>query len=259
MTPRDAQVPTAAEEARLCRRIARGDRRARDEMIARNQRLVYAMARRYRGLGVPFDDLVQEGTVGLVRAVERFDHRRGWKFSTYAVWWIRRALIEAVAATRPIRMPAAAVRGLAAVRRAESELRRLPEAATPEAVAARTGLSVDRVETLRGAACVTASLDDRIGEDGATLGDVFADPHPVDPWRRVEQRETCRQVRAMVRLLPDRHREVLVRRYGLHGDGAQTHAQIAASLGVGEERSRQLEREGLHRLREIGVEQRWAA
>jgi RNA polymerase primary sigma factor len=239
---------TAADEARLSRRIQRGDREARNEMIESNLRLVHSIARGYAGSGVPYEDLVQEGTIGLVRAVEKFDHRRGLKFSTYAVWWIRRAVVNAVGDQPTIRVPAGAGRGLAAVRRAETELR----SRTTETVAARTGLTPARVSTLQGAARVTASLDEQIGEDGAALGELVADPDPVDPWREVDRDETRRQVSWMMKLLPERHREVVMRRYGLNGEEAQTHAQIGAWLGVGEERSRQLEREALHRLRELG-------
>jgi RNA polymerase primary sigma factor len=244
---------TAADEVRLSRRIERGDLEAKEEMIEANMALVHAIAKAYRGLGVPYDDLVQEGAVGLVRAVEKFDHRRGLKFSTYAMWWIRRALADALGEARTIRIPTQAARGIAAVHRAESELRRVaPVAPTNEAIAARTGLTAGRVRVLRGAARVTASLDERHGEDGASLAELVADPDPVDPWRRVDQVETRRAVRKMIAVLPARHREVLVRRYGLAGDREQTHAEVAAALHVGEERSRQLEREALHRLRELG-------
>src|SRR3954447_11355274 len=117
------QLLTAADEVRLARRIEQGDMAAKDEMIVRNLRLVHALAARYRGRGVPIEDLVQEGTLGLMRAVERFDHRRGLKFSTYAVWWIRRSVSDAAAAGRPIRIPAGAQRQLAAIQRAEADLR----------------------------------------------------------------------------------------------------------------------------------------
>src|SRR3954468_6219008 len=130
------QLLTAADEVRLARRIEQGDMAAKDEMIVRNLRLVHALASRYRGRGVPVEDLVQEGTLGLMRAVERFDHRRGLKFSTYAVWWIRRSLSDAVGDARAIRVPAAARRQLAAMQRAEAELRHAG-AATNEAIARR--------------------------------------------------------------------------------------------------------------------------
>jgi len=117
---------SAEEETQLARRIEAGDLRAKEEMIESNLRLVFAIARSYRGSGVPFADLVQEGTIGLVRAVERFDHRRGLKFSTYAVWWIRRYLLDAVAGSAMIRVPTKANQQLATVRRAEAEMGRRP-------------------------------------------------------------------------------------------------------------------------------------
>ena len=247
------RVLTAAEEAQLSRRIERGDLAAKAQMIEANLRLVHAVAARYRGHGVSFEDLVQEGTVGLVRAVEKWDHHRGLKFSTYAVWWIRRGVIDAVREARPIRIPARARRQLAEIRSAESDLRRSGAgSATISAIAERTGLSVDRVRVLQRAAHVTASLDDGVGEDGTPLHELVPDPDAVEPWQHTEGEETRRQVWSMLKLLPQRHRQVLVRRYGIDGQGPAPHAEIAASLGVGEERSRQLEREALHRLRELG-------
>jgi RNA polymerase primary sigma factor len=221
---RRQRLLTGAEEIALAKRIELGDLAAKQEMIERNLGLVYSLAQRYRGRGVPFDDLVQEGTLGLVRAIEKFDHRRGLKLSTYAVWWIRRSLITAMSDERTIRIPPSA-----------SE------------------------RALREAATVTASLDEQVGEDGARLGELIADPDAVDPWRHANDRETHRQVTSMLGTLPARHREVLLRRYGLEDDLPETHAQIGARLGVGEERSRQLEREALHRLRSMGGEQRLAA
>jgi RNA polymerase primary sigma factor len=222
-------------------------------MIEANQGLVRSVARKYRDLGAPFEDLVQEGNIGLMRAVEKFDPSRGLKFSTYAVWWIRSAVVEAAGDARTIRVPARAGQQLAAIARAEEELRGPGRDVPPtEDIAERTGLSVRRVRALRDAARVTASLDQRVGEDGTPLGALVPDTAAADPWLHLDEQETRRQVWSMVRLLPDRHREVLVRRYGLHGGRAETHAEIAAALDVGQERSRQLEREALHRLRELG-------
>jgi RNA polymerase sigma factor (sigma-70 family) len=213
---------TPAEELALSRRIELGDLKAKEEMIESNLGLVYFIARRYAGRGVPFEDLVQEGTVGLVRAVDKFDRSRGVRFSTYAVTWIRHALIDALGQARTIRVP-------------------------------------KRAAELNGAPRVTASLDEQVGEEGAFLRELVADPDPVDPWRHVDERETIRQMWSMLRTLPQRHRIVLIRRYGLDGEGAQSHAEIGRALGVGEERSRQLEREALRRLRELGGGPQYAA
>ena len=230
----------------------RPSRAAKREMIERNLRLVHSLAQSYRGRGAAYDDLVQEATVGLVRAVEKFDHRHGGKFSTYAVWWIRRSLADAVIDARTIRIPSHASDRLAAVQHAERELERsAPGSPSSEAIADRTGFSVRRVQALRQAASVTASLDQPVGEDGSALGDLIADTRAVDPWRQTDERETHRQLWSMLGMLPRRHREVLLRRYGLRGEAPETHAEIGARLGVGEQRSRQLEREALHRLRSV--------
>jgi RNA polymerase primary sigma factor len=222
-------------------------------MIERNLPLVWSVAKDYRGLGVPIEDLFQAGNVGLVQAIERFDHRRGLRLSTYAIWWIRRAVMDALDEARSIRIPPQAGRALAAVQRAERELRKNRRRAPGDAaIAAHTGLSRERVRALRGAARVTASLDEQVGEDGTPLYELVADPRAVDPWGHFDEQETRRQAWSMLRLLPPRHREVLVRRYGIISGDAQTHAEIAAALGMGEERSRQLPHEALHRLRELG-------
>jgi RNA polymerase primary sigma factor len=207
---------TAADEIRLARRIEQGDMAAKDEMVVRNLRLVHALAARYTGRGAAYDDLVQEGTIGLIRAVEKFDHRRGLKFSTYAVWWIRRSLMDALSDARTIRIPRAAQRRMSVLPR------------------------------------VTASLDQPVADDLAPLGELIADETTPDVGRQAEQHETRRQLFAALALLPERHRQVVVRRHGLVADRVQTHQQIGASLGIGEERSRQIERQALHRLRELG-------
>ena len=253
MAALDGRLLTGAEEIELAKRIERGDLAAKREMIERNLRLVHSLAQSYRGRGAAYDDLVQEATVGLVRAVEKFDHRHGGKFSTYAVWWIRRSLADAVIDARTIKIPSNASTRVAAVRRAERELERLAAGSpSAEAIAEHTGLTVRRVQALRQAASVTASLDEPVGQDRTPLGDLIADREAVDPWQLTAQRESHRQLWSMVAMLPDRHREVLVRRYGLRGEDPETHTEIGARLGVGEERSRQLEREALHRLRSLG-------
>jgi RNA polymerase primary sigma factor len=244
---------TAAEEVRLAKRIERGDLRARDEMVERNLRLVFALARRYAGRGVPLEDLVQEGTIGLVHAVEKFDYRRDLRFSTYAVWWIRGSLVDALGAARPIRIPSSAGRQLAAIQRAEADLHRLhPGPVLDEAIAQQTGLPPETVGALRSASQVTASLDEVVSEDASRLVDLIPDAAAAAPWERASERETRSQLSRMLNALPAKHREVLMRRYGLNGTPAQEHGEIADWLGVGTNRSRQLEREALHWLRELG-------
>jgi RNA polymerase primary sigma factor len=249
---RRGRLLSASEEITLARRIERGDLAAKETMIERNLGLVNAIASSYRRSSVAFDDLVQEGTVGLIRAVERFDHRRGAKFSTYAGWWIRRSILDAIANSNVIRIPAKANRQLGAVRRAEAELERLaPHQASDGAIAEQTDLGVGTVRSLRAAARVTSSLDQPVGEDSTRLGELIGDNRAIDPLDSAIAREDHEMVSEMLRLLPERHRQVLVRRYGLHDECAQTHEEIGEWLGVGEERSRQLEREALHRLRSI--------
>jgi RNA polymerase primary sigma factor len=243
---------TAADEVRLARRIERGDLAAKDELVTANLGLVYALAQRYRNQDVPLEDLVQEGAIGLVRAAEKFDHRRGHRFSTYAAWWIRRSIMDALASAQPIRIPAAARGQIAQILRAEAELRRLGDAApSDEAIAARTGLSPHTVHTLRDVPHVTASLDAPLGEDATALAELIGDPDGEPAWERGEREEGRRRLCSRLALLPARHREVLLRRYGLGRDDAESHAQIAASLGVGEQRSRQIERQALHWLRNL--------
>jgi RNA polymerase primary sigma factor len=246
-----ARLLTAEDELRLARRIERGDLAARDELVTANLRLVHALAQRYRDRGVPLEDLVQEGSVGLVRAAEKFDHRRGLRFSTYAAWWIRRSIMDALTNARPVRIPPAGQRQLAAVLRTEDELRRIGAVPSDEAIAERAGLSPRTVGALRGAPRVTTSLDERVGENATPLVELIGDPDSDAAWQRTEREETRRRLCSLLGLLPARHREVLLRRYGLDRDDAQSHEQIADWLGVGEQRSRQLEQQGLHWLRTL--------
>jgi RNA polymerase primary sigma factor len=247
-----SRLLSAADEVRLARRIERGDTAARDELVTANLRLVYALAQRYRHRGVPLEDLVQEGSVGLIRAAEKFDHRRGVRFATYAAWWIRRSIMDALTNERPIRLPHGAQQQLAAVRRAEDDLRRLGDGvASDAAIAERAELSPHTVRVLRDAPYVSASLDAPLGEDDTPLGELIADSDGEAAFQRPERDESRREMCSRLDLLPARHREVLQRRYGLGRDDAESHEQIAAGLGVGEARSRQLESQALHWLRSL--------
>jgi len=227
---------------------------SRRDMIESNLGLVHAIASSFRFPGVPFADLVQEGTIGLARAVDLFDHGRGVKFSTYAAWWIRRAMLDAIADSTVIRIPPKAHQQLAAVRRAETQLERLgPGRASDAEIAGLTHLGVKTVRSLRTAARVTASLDDPVGDGTSALSDLIADTRAADPEACVIAHEERDDVSAMLRLLPKRHREVLAGRYGLDGGSAESHKEISRRLGIGEERSRQIERESLHRLRSMSA------
>lgn len=249
---RRGRVLTAADEVRLSRRVAQGDRHAREQMIECNLRLVASVVRPFRGCGVPYADLVQEGTVGLVQAVDRFDHRRGWKFSTYAVWLIRRAVLDAIAAGRVIRIPAEASRQLAAVRCAEAGLARDGSRRSSDAaIAERTGISCASVRSLRQSAWVAASLDTPSGPDSVILSDVLADRSERDVADGVLAEARSAELAKVLRLLPDRHRGVLIQRYGLDGSAIRTHRDIGCRLGIGEERVRQIESEALRRLRSV--------
>jgi RNA polymerase primary sigma factor len=230
----------------------RSEINARERMVKANLGLVHSVARAYSGRGVEFDELVQEGTIGLVKAVDRFDPARGRKFSTYAVWWIRNSMLESIRRSKTIRIPARANRRRAAVLRAASELEHDGQrSASTDAIAERTGLSPRTVRTIREAAQVTMSLDAPVGEDGATLGDLLADERAPDPSAAAVAADEHQALSSMLMMLPARHREVIRRRYGLGDTPEQTHRQIGARLGVGEDRSRQIEREALHRLRTI--------
>ncbi len=241
---------TAAQEVALAKRIERGDLVAKQTMIQSNLRLVISIAKNYRNQGLPFLDLIQEGTLGLIRAVEKFDWRRGFKFSTYATWWIRQAVARALAdKARTIRMPVHIVERLQKMNRADRTLWTvLGREPTIEEVAEEANLTVQQVMEVKAAARASASLDAPVGDAGdAVLGD-FVAGEALLPEEEVELELRSQALRAALESLPEREREVVTLRYGLGGTEPKTLEEIGRRLGLTRERVRQIELDSLRRL-----------
>jgi RNA polymerase primary sigma factor len=242
---------TAEEEVELAKRIERGDKEAKDRMINSNLRLVVSIAKRYQGHGLSLLDLIQEGIIGLIRAVEKFDWRRGFKFSTYATWWIRQAVQRGVAnKARTIRIPVHIVEREQRIARAERELApKLGRHPTEKEVAKHARLPLKQVREVRQAARAVTSLDRPIGDQNeGALGDLFASEQ-APPEEELDVSLEQDVLRRAVSQLPDREREVLKLRYGLNGDRDPSSLEaIGRQLGITRERVRQIEAEALEQL-----------
>jgi RNA polymerase primary sigma factor len=247
---------TAAEEVVLAKAIERGDASAKERMINCNLRLVVSIAKRYRGNGVPFLDLIQDGTIGLNRAVEKFDHRKGFKFSTYATWWIRQAVQRSVSGqSRTIRVPTHVHERRQTLNRHSRKLEvQLGRAPTNEELAEVSGMPLNHVEEALGVPEARVSLNQRVGTgEDSEYGDLFADEHADDPGELAEDALRRRAVRSALADLPERERRILELRFGLDGEPRSLEA-IGAEIGLTRERIRQLETQGLAKLAErLGV------
>jgi RNA polymerase primary sigma factor len=244
---------TPQEEIVLAKRIRRGDKRAREHMIKANLRLVVKIAHDYEGMGLPLLDLINEGNIGLMKGVERFDPRKGAKLSTYASWWIKQSIKRALAnQSKTIRLPVHVVDKVAHIRRAEVKLREaLDRDPTDEELAHELDLDPRRIRQYRQASKAPVSLDAPIGDDASErVSEIVADPNAAAPFDRLVQETDTQLVREVLGTLDQRENKILTLRFGLEDGQERTLEEVGARLGVTRERIRQIQEQALKKLRE---------
>ncbi len=243
---------TREEEIALAKRIKKGDRRARERMITANLRLVVKIARDYEGLGLPLLDLINEGNIGLMKGVERFNPRKGSKLSSYAAWWIKQCIMRALAnQSKTIRLPVHVVDKVAHIRKAEVKLREaFDREPTDQEVADHLGLNPRRIQQYRDASKAPISLDAPIGTDEPRqISEVVADPNAAAPFDRLVRENDTELVQAVLATLTARENKILAMRFGLDDGKPKTLEEVGERMGVTRERIRQIQEEALNKMR----------
>ena len=243
---------TVQEEVRLARKIKRGDKEARATMIRANLRLVVKIARDYSNFGLPLLDLISEGNIGLMKAVERFDPKKGGKLSTYAAWWIKQSIKRALAnQSKTIRLPVHLVDKIAKLRRVSNQMtEELGREPTDEELAGEVGMGASKVAALKSAAIRPTSLDQPINdEDSTALGDIIGDEEAMNPYEVLRDKDLRDEVGDLLAVLDERERRIISSRFGLDGQRLKTLEEVGEKFGVTRERIRQLQNIALKKLR----------